>query len=367
MQIKKIFLASSEELQDDRRAFELMIGRINQQWRQRDFTFDLVVWENFIDAMERDGLQKAYNKAVDECDIFVMMFFTKVGRYTLEEFETATSKMAAGAGPRIYTYFRNDFILTGDIDDSIKSLLDFKARLRALNHYLTEYRNTEDLQWQFSRQLEMLYGSDGTSSLEITESTPKVKIGEAALVLCYRQLFGSNGPSQIDVGRLQTAVQRAGRLVRNAVFNLAYEIRRENWATDKDLMERTIPVFEALVRADPNWHAAHGQLGYALKDKVKPDWQQAKASLDRAVELRGEQSGEGLYYQYNRALCAIMLDDNYDEGKGKPAGAATRTAVLDILKQARRDLADSWESMLQDPESLHIRTWLQLNGSPRLR
>ena len=36
MQIKKIFLASSEELLNDRRAFELMIGRLNPQWRQRD-------------------------------------------------------------------------------------------------------------------------------------------------------------------------------------------------------------------------------------------------------------------------------------------------------------------------------------------
>ena len=365
MQIKKIFLASSEELRDDRRAFELMIGRLNQQWRQRDFIFDLVVWENFIDAMSREGLQNEYNMAVEECDIFVMMFFTKVGRYTLEEFGTSFADIAAGTGPRIYTYFKNDFILTGDIDDSIKSLLEFKAKLRALNHYVTEYRNTEDLQWQFSRQLEMLYGSDGTSSLDITDNTPTAKIGEAALVLCYRQLFGSNEQSQVDVERLQAAVQRAARLVRNAVFSLAYEVRRENWARDKVLMERTIPVFEALVRADPNWHAAHGQLGYAFKDKVVPDWQQAKASLDRAVELRGDGSGEGLYYQYNRALCAINLDASY--AARKPAGAATRTAVLVILKKARRDLEDDWEGIVQEPDSTDIRAWLLLNGSPRLR
>jgi len=83
MQIRKIFLASSQELEQDRRAFELMLGRLNQQWRPRNFTFDLIVWENFIDAMSRDGLQKEYNKALRDCDIFVMMFFTKVGRYTL--------------------------------------------------------------------------------------------------------------------------------------------------------------------------------------------------------------------------------------------------------------------------------------------
>ena len=69
MRIKKIFLASSEELKDDRRAFELMLARLNQQWRQRELNFDLVVWENFIDAMSREGLQREYNKAVAESDV----------------------------------------------------------------------------------------------------------------------------------------------------------------------------------------------------------------------------------------------------------------------------------------------------------
>jgi hypothetical protein len=211
----------------------------------------------------------------------------------------------------------------------------------------------------------MLYGSDGTSSFEITDATPSAKIGEAALVLCHRQLFGSNGASQLDVGHLQAAVQRASRLVRGAIFNLAYEVRRENWATDKHLMERTIPIFEALVRADPIWHAAHAQLGYALKDKVEPDWRRAKASLDRAVELRGKESGEGYYYEYNRALCAIHLDASY--AARKPADTATRNEVLEMLKQARRELDVRWEHMLQQPESADIRSWLQLNGSPRLR
>ena len=366
MQVKKIFLASSQELSDDRRAFELMIGRLNQQWRQRGYLFDLVVWENFLDAMSKDGLQKEYNKAVASCDIFVMMFFTKVGRYTLEEFEQATAQLADGSGPRVYTYFRNDFILTGDIDDSIKSLLDFKARLRELNHYLTAYRNTEDLQWQFSRQLEMLYGNDSPSALEVTDDTPKPRIGEAALVLCYRQLLGAERLDAADQQRLLAAVQRASRLVRDAVFNLAYEVRRENWATDKHLMERTIPVFEALVRADPNWHAPHGQLGYALKDKSAPDWQAAKASLDRAVELRGDDAG-GLYYQYNRALCAIHLDPGFSASPRSTADERTRDAVVDILRQAKRDTGDDWERVLQWPESSAIRTWLQLNGSPRLR
>ena len=44
--IKKIFLASSEELQEDRRAFEIMLARLNPQWRSREITFEIVIWKH---------------------------------------------------------------------------------------------------------------------------------------------------------------------------------------------------------------------------------------------------------------------------------------------------------------------------------
>ena len=365
MQIKKIFLASSEELKEDRLAFERMVGRLNPQWRARDIAFDLVMWEDFIDAMSPAGLQKEYNKAVAECDLFVMLFFTKVGRYTLEEFETAFKEMQDDSRPRIYTYFRNDFVLTGDLDEGIKSLLDFKARMRELKHYVTTYRNTEDLQYQFSRQLEKLYGDEGAESREVGDNTPPVKVGEIALLLTYRHLFGGGTVGTVDVQKMSAAVERASRQVRDTVLRMASEFRRETWAADKRLMERTIPVFEALTRTDAAWHHPWGQLGYALVDKVAPDWKRAKECLDRATALRGDNVQEGYYYQFNRARCAVQLDVAFAAGKASDAPA--RAAVLEIIRGARRDLDARWEEMLRLPDSEPIRNWLALNGNPRLR
>lgn len=361
MQVKKIFLASSEELKEDRLAFERMLGRLNQQWRARDFNFDLVIWEDFIDAMSPAGLQKEYNKAIDDCDIFVMLFFKKVGRYTLEEFETAFKNMQDDSRPRIYTYFRNDYVLSGEIDDSVRSLLDFKARMKELKHYVTHYRNTEDLQYQFSRQLEKLYGDEGAERLEVGDSTPPVKVGEVALLLVYRQLFGGNA---VDAAKMAAAIERANRQVRGFVFQMAYEFRQENWRADKRLMERSIPVFEALTRSDATWHAPWGQLGYALVDKVGPDWARAKECLDRAVNLRGD-SNEGRYYNLNRARCAVQLDAAF--AGGQPAAGVPRNAVLEIVKEARRELDADWEELIKAPEAEPLRRWLALNGNPRLR
>jgi hypothetical protein len=365
VQVKKIFLASSAELKADREAFERMLARLNPQWRSRDITFDLVVWESFIDAMSPQGLQKEYNKAILECDVFVMLFFTKVGKYALEEFETASADLAAGTGPKIYTYFKNDSILTGDLDDGVKSLLEFKARLQTLKHYPTYYRNIDDLLFQFSRQLEMLYGGDGMTSSEITDATPQAKIGEIALVLCYRQLFVEAAGEATDQTRLATVLMRASRAVRTAIFNLAQDLRRETWFADKHRMERTIPVFEALVKADPMWHAPLGNLGYALHDKYTPELRRAFDALTRAVALRGDRTDEGVFYQYNRALCLIQLDQNF--ASRIPSDTATRSAVLEPLRQARRELDATWDQVMENPDSADIRTWLELNGSPRLR
>jgi hypothetical protein len=71
---KKIFLASSSELKSDRKEFEIFINRKNKDLIKKGFFIELVIWEDFLDAMSRTRLQDEYNKAVKECDIFVMLF-----------------------------------------------------------------------------------------------------------------------------------------------------------------------------------------------------------------------------------------------------------------------------------------------------
>ena len=85
----KIFLASSAELKDDREQFEQFIGRKNKTLNKNGRFIELVIWEDGIDAMSKTRLQEEYNKAARGCDIFVMLFATKVGAFAREEFEAA--------------------------------------------------------------------------------------------------------------------------------------------------------------------------------------------------------------------------------------------------------------------------------------
>ncbi len=150
----KIFLASSSELKDDREQFEIFINRKNKNYIKEGVFLELVLWEDFLDAMSPTRLQDEYNKAITDCDVFVSLFYTKVGKYTKEEFLKALDTFKANNKPLIFTYFKNAQIQIGDINKKdILSLLDFQEELQALGHFYTKYTDINNLKHHFSEQL----------------------------------------------------------------------------------------------------------------------------------------------------------------------------------------------------------------------
>ena len=51
-----IFLASSEELKEERNSFEIFIIQLNESWSDQGIQFKLTIWEDFIDAMSKNGI-----------------------------------------------------------------------------------------------------------------------------------------------------------------------------------------------------------------------------------------------------------------------------------------------------------------------
>jgi len=149
----KVFLASSSELKDDRTAFEIFINRKNKEWVARGVFLELVLWEDFLDVLSKTRLQNEYNHAIRGCDIFVMLFWTKVGPYTEEEFEIAVGQFKAKDKPFILVYFKD--VPKGDDADRC-SLEAFQKKLDALGHYKTDYDNDDRLTAHFGAQLEKL-------------------------------------------------------------------------------------------------------------------------------------------------------------------------------------------------------------------
>jgi hypothetical protein len=156
MKTIKIFLASTNELANDRKAFEIFLYQKSKLWqKERNIFFELQNWEDFNDAMDTSRLQDKYNASIRNCDIFVMLFWTKVGIYTNEEFETAYAHFMKTTTPLIYTYFKS----ARSKNVAQPSLKLFIDKLKAIGHFKTEYENTDRLLLHFNAQLDKIYGT----------------------------------------------------------------------------------------------------------------------------------------------------------------------------------------------------------------
>jgi internalin A len=153
----RIFLASSNELSKERDELDRYLRTRNDRLIQQGLYLQIVRWEDFLDAMSKTRLQDEYNKAIRDCDVFIGLFFTKVGKFTEEEFDVALRAFKEKSKPRIFTFFKKAHV---DIDslpeEDFKSLRAFHQKLRDIGHFYTPYENIEDLKLKFRDQLDML-------------------------------------------------------------------------------------------------------------------------------------------------------------------------------------------------------------------
>ncbi len=171
----KIFLASSSELCDDRKEFEIFINRKNKEYVSAGIFLELLIWEDFIDAYSAKSLQDEYNKAITDCDIFVSLFHTKVGKYTEEEFIIAINAFKTNGSPLVYTYFKDTAIPISKITQDFLSLLNFKQKLSDLGHFFTIYSDINDLKYKFGEQLiKILPPLTGISNLTIGKKPKQI-------------------------------------------------------------------------------------------------------------------------------------------------------------------------------------------------
>jgi hypothetical protein len=203
--------------------------------------------------------------------------------------------------------------------------------------------------------------AENASSLKkkLTGIAQQANADAKAIELVSRQLEGddSDVPAQSELDR---AIREASKAARSHAFYRAQAQRERNWrdAFGKPKMERTIPVFQALAASDREnaYHRNYAQLGYAHKDKAKPDWQAAEAALTRAISLRGDaRFSNWRGYEFNRAICRIHLDDAFNAGHPTP-----KDRQAPIISDLRTGIADEWvlQWALEEPS---IDRWLKLN------
>src|SRR5207249_4027432 len=89
--------------------------------------------------------------------LFRSLFFTKVGEYTEEEFDTALRQFqATKTKPLIFTYFKESGSSPGDKAQTSESVIEFQKKLSAIGHFYTVYPHIDSLKFHFNQQLDKL-------------------------------------------------------------------------------------------------------------------------------------------------------------------------------------------------------------------
>lgn len=148
--------------------------------------------------------------------------------------------------------------------------------------------------------------------------------------------IAKNDQTVFDI--LSKSLSQATQTARINVYYQAHEIRRNNspFATvSSELpseiniyrMERCIEVFKALIQTYQDSRSItesliepidryHGELGYALKDKRNPDWENALFHFNKAIDYRDntlKRASNIKWFELNRIYCWINLEKNRDK------------------------------------------------------
>ena len=153
MKTIKIFIASSDELRYDRVILGNLVRRLDDIYEKWGIRIKIIEWEDLDAAFHDIRKQEEYNAHVRDSDMFVSLFYTKAGRYTVEEFDVAMEEYRIKKSPKVYVYCKT--ILGNRV--ASKELEEFKDRLcKELGHYWCSYDNEDALQLHFVLQLQLV-------------------------------------------------------------------------------------------------------------------------------------------------------------------------------------------------------------------
>jgi hypothetical protein len=195
---------------------------------------------------------------------------------------------------------------------------------------------------------------------KLKELQDQAQIDANALAIAQRQLRAPRGLPEVSQEDLDNIVAMASPTVRQQIWFQASEVRSQNWLKEenKPKMERTIPIFQALIKSDTakRDYLSYGDLGFALKDQTDPNYKSAEAALTKAIEIRDAMKHEGwILYEYNRAVCRIKQDPQFKNGK--PSKKQDQEKILADLRKV--DDIGILEK-LKHPEP-DVKKWADLN------
>jgi formylglycine-generating enzyme required for sulfatase activity len=152
MRTIKIFVASSSELPEEREKTFLEVidvGKVNDHLKLVP-----VKWEtdNLSGSHEKQRFQDEINYELDNCNIVLVLFYSKIGKFTLEEYHRARAK-----NKKVFLYFKKGFSPNNTTEcNHYCELLDFKEKVKVKNNpQFKDFDNIEEFRHIIYKELNL--------------------------------------------------------------------------------------------------------------------------------------------------------------------------------------------------------------------
>jgi len=169
----KVFLASSSELDLERAHIGDLFNDINSLIADTAVRVRLLKWEVFDPMFKGERKQSEYDQQVKKADIFIALFRSKAGKYTLEEVDVATAARAQNQRPRELYCFIQDWQEKREFD-----VEELKTNLSA-NYITDSFVDTKDLKHKLIKILSPCLCASGVS---VTETDKFIQIGSVNIL-----------------------------------------------------------------------------------------------------------------------------------------------------------------------------------------
>ena len=188
MRTLKVFIASSEELRLERLEFADMIQHLNRILKPRGIEIEP------IDNHEE------YNRELKNCELCLVLYWTRFGDYTKSEFDTAYSELCAGRNPqKLYVYFK-------DADEITPELRAFKESFDTqYGHFFCRFENVDTMKLNFLLQFEAYQNQSSEAMLQVRNS--QVEIDGQPFVELKNIPFAGNNPEYLQLLKQIEATQ----------------------------------------------------------------------------------------------------------------------------------------------------------------
>lgn len=165
MKTIKVFLASSDELLDERLQFDSLFNHLNRIFRPRGLYLELSKWEYLDSSMGPKHKQEEYNEELKTCELCLVIYWTKFGEYTGEELMTAYNELKEGRNPKkLYVFFKEP----AEVSPELKAFKDSFAS--EYGHFYCKFENVDSMRLHFLLQLEAYNNTEIKGLVKVEDS-----------------------------------------------------------------------------------------------------------------------------------------------------------------------------------------------------